>query len=296
MSIKKILIFTSLFFSIFFSIGFIEDELHINNLIVNLNEKNENYNKIKLLKKATNNKIVVNATLDKEVDNYNLSWFVAWSSTGIGKANDYVKLIPSTDTKSCTIQLIKPFTSQIKLICTYNSKPSIQAFATIDYLSRNPKVTYYSDSWSELAWYHPDSETISSFINWGIFQYLDLYADTSLIGGSISSFYSILSGETLTSFRFYFSRTDYIDVTNSSKDSFYSLTLSNALIKYFEEYTIFDGSFYERVYADEIVGISIKYNIRYMLPGDWEYRYDSEIYTCEFFFSYDWESFIGGNL
>ena len=281
MSIKKILIFTSLFFSIFFSVGLVKNNFNINNVNITTNSSN----KIKLLKNGTTSKsVTIQAILSPSSSTGSVGWFVSWkNSTGnIGKANDYVTITSSSDTLTCTVKFVKAFTTPIKLQCTLIGDTSKTASATIDYVGRT--INNHYETYDLFTSSEYDIWTMNMF-DWRNFltTYIDIESGLST-GGTLNGY---VRYEFSRKFDFYFGNELVYNVDlNNGTDGYYTLLeLVHAYIRLYYA-PLYDVQ--NITTSNNVIGIKVNYSISYFDD------YTAPIYVVEnksmiFWFDYPWD-------
>ena len=279
MTFKKILIFTSFIFSCIFCICYKINNFNINNTSFIVEENN----KIKLAKiGTTTNSVTLNATVNP-VGSDTLVWSASFKS-GNGNVNNYITISPSSDSFKCTITFKRAFTTQIILTCSASKKSDVKATATIDYVSRNLATTFIDEFESNLIYANSYSITLNDFIYNFLNMMIDMYC-WETTGGSLSGYCYIDSY-----IRFYLSTSYYIDLTPNSP--YWNLTLSEVRNKYCTDNGLgYDGI--SNINNDWTVGVTIKYNVGYNIPGDWDTYYLDGNFSDTIWFMYNWNWFEG---
>ena len=102
-----------------------------------VNVKNENGIRIKQNRISETNTYSLTATVSP-VEAYvsTVSCSVAWSSTNSTSISDYITLTTSDDTLTCTVKVLKAFTTQAVITCTSDMDTTKTATCSVDYVSR----------------------------------------------------------------------------------------------------------------------------------------------------------------
>lgn len=87
-----------------------------------------------------------------------LTWSLTWVDGTNTDINQYVSIIPSSDTFSCEVKNLKAFDKQIILTC---SKGLIKSTCTIDYVSRSTEIAFGVD---EMDFCNTPDETIDYLV------------------------------------------------------------------------------------------------------------------------------------
>lgn len=92
--------------------------------------------------------LTLKATITPEsAINKKLSWSLVWADGGShGTTSNYVALIPSSDTLSCTVTCKKGFNYQLKVVVSSSINSNVNASCTLDYEKRIYYIDYDNKS------------------------------------------------------------------------------------------------------------------------------------------------------
>ena len=173
-----------------------------------------------------------------------VNWSLAWASSNDNDINTYVVITLSTDTLTCTVKVLKEFSTQINLICKSNLDSNVSATCVIDYVSRKFSDTSQSSFMLNVS----NGTMICSVYGENIKKYLSY---CSLTGGTIAGKIQE-DGITVNSFKL-----NNIDVTEYVFGSKGNLTVNDMI-----QYLIDNGTTLDR-FSSLYFNINFTYKVYY---------------------------------